>query len=531
MGLGGQRLIATGQQPSVVLPAFADPVVFVRTFWPQFTLYGKQREILYSLRDNYETIVPAGNELGKDFIAGLAVLWFFRSRTPCRIMTTSPESTQLEDVLWGEIRRFISEAKRSLEIEHTHLHLYQIDPHGNRVPKTEVVGRVVKKGESMLGRHAERTEQGEPTTLLVVDEASGCENDPYEKADTWTHRKLVIGNPYPCTNFFFNGTKEGDLPTKRPYYEKLYRKVIKIRAQDSPNVELAEAQIAKGKQPTMETLIPGVVSYPDYLQRRESWEPSRQCVGLDATFYEGESVKLYPPTWLNHAEELYSSLTVTDRVAKGIGIDPAEGGDSTCFAAVDQYGLIELVAVKTPDTSVIKARTLAFMRKHGLNPRQPLNCEKVVFDRGGGGKEHADYLRMEGFPVRTVGFGEAPTPEPQPGQNSVDDQRKQREDRYAYKNRRAELFGRLRRRLDPNHPETMFSFSPNETELRNQLSVFPLVWDDEGRMMLPPKNKKPGSRAVTLVEMVGHSPDEADAVALAVYAMEVSNRNLVVSAF
>ena len=221
------------------------------------------------------------------------------------------------------------------------------------------------------------------------------------------------------------------------------------------------------------------------------------------------------------------------RIATGIGIDPAEGGDSTCFAAVDRYGLIELVAVKTPDTSVIKARTLAFMRKHGLKPERDRDCECVMFDRGGGGKEHADYLRHAGYPVRTVGFGEAPTKDPQPGANSIDERRQEREERYAYKNKRAELFGRLRNRLDPNREGSEFSISPSEVELRKQLSVFPLQWDEEGRMTLPPKNAKPGvkTRSRTLVEMIGHSPDEADAVVLAVYAMEVSNRNLVAKAF
>jgi hypothetical protein len=36
----------------------------------------------------------------------------------------------------------------------------------------------------------------------------------YKAADTWARRKLVIGNPYPCTNFFRTGVKGGDLYAK-----------------------------------------------------------------------------------------------------------------------------------------------------------------------------------------------------------------------------------------------------------------------------------------------------------------------------
>lgn len=41
-----------------------DPIAFVRLVWPKIKLYDKQREILYSVRDNDETVVPAGNMLG-----------------------------------------------------------------------------------------------------------------------------------------------------------------------------------------------------------------------------------------------------------------------------------------------------------------------------------------------------------------------------------------------------------------------------------------------------------------------------------
>src|SRR5205823_573616 len=85
------------------------------------------------------------------------------------------------------------------------------------------------------------------------------------------------------------------------------------------------------------------------------------------------------------------------------------GGDKTAMAAVDELGLIEMVSQRTPDTSVVTGSAVAFVRRHNVPP------EKWFFDRGGGGKEHADRLRSQGWPVPTVAFGEAVSPMPRRG--------------------------------------------------------------------------------------------------------------------
>lgn len=523
----------TDNERSMVLEKWSDPVKFFETFWPHHTLYDKQEEIMYSVRDNFETIVPAGNQLGKDYISAAIILWFLCSRRPSRCVTTSVNSSQLSDVLWNEIKAFLEQAAAPLPIEAIHNTLYQVDDKGHRIPKCHVVAKVVKKEEGMLGLHADRTAKNEPTTLLVVDEASGVDDGPYDKADTWAHRKLVIGNPFPCTNFFYRGVKEGDLESvKGDGSEKLQRKVIKIRAVDSPNVRLGLAQKKNNLPITHEVLIPGILTYATYIQRRATYDKIKQCISLDAEFYEGAENLMFPPDWLNNSETLYQDVP-SHRLALGIGVDPAEGGDSTCWAAVDEYGLIDLVAKKTRDTSVIVEETLAFMRRHGLNPDHFADCRKVCFDRGGGGKQHADRLRKSGYDVRTVGFGEAATKEvPQVGRLSNRGKRSERELRYAYKNKRAEMYGRLRDRMDPTVPETSFAYSPQEQEFRRQLAPIPLQYDGEGRVVLLPKGRRSAnSTELTLTDLIGRSPDEADSVVLAVYAMEVIDGKKRIGAF
>lgn len=306
-----------------------------------------------------------------------------------------------------------------------------------------------------------------------------------------------------------------------------YRKVIKIRAEDSPNVRLALAQLANGIQPTNEEVVPGVVSWREYRRRRTTWDAIRQCIGLDAEFYKGSELLLYPPEWLNNSESAADEL---DRLLKAgairrdakmgrsIGIDPAEGGDKTTMCCCDLWGVLELVSKRTPDTADIVEDAVAFMRKWDVPP------DMVVFDRGGGGKQHADSMRRIGHRgIRTVAFGESVILEPKRGMRSVDDRLDNREERFAYVNRRAQMFGDLRTLLDPglaSDGKRVFAIPGRYTELRRQLAPIPLKHDQEGRLKLPPKNKRtPNSTESTLVDLIGHSPDEADSLVLAIHGL------------
>ena len=84
-----------------------------------------------------------------------------------------------------------------------------------------------------------------------------------------------------------------------------------------------------------------------------------------------------------------------------------------------------------------------------------------------------------------------------------------------YKNRRAEMYGILARLV-----KNGFGIPPDYDELIRQLKVLPKLFDGEGRMYLPPKDKpSEGYRGKTIKQMLGGSPDEADSLVLAVYGM------------
>lgn len=490
-------------------PPILDPVKMVELCWPNIRLYDKQKEILYSVRDNDETFVPAGNGLGKDFISAVVVLWFFSSRRPCKIVTTSVQASQLNDVLWGEIRRLFDSSAVELPLRYNHFKIRQVRGDGTLVGNAELVGQVITQGESLLGRHLARGPNREPRTLAVFDEASGIDSAVYESTDTWAHRKLVIGNPYPCSNFFYHGVKAGDLPRKSGV--GFHRKVIRIPAICSPNIRLSMREIRDGKKPSGKVIIPGVVDYDTYVLRRETWPAIRQSIGLDAEFWEGADTLMYPPEWLDAAERMHAEIDVPRRPTH-IGCDPAEGGDYSCWALIDDFGLVDLIKEQTEDTTKVVDRTIGLMKQHRIDP------ENVLLDRGGGGKEHADRLRREGYNVRTVGFGESVREDRFHSKKGHEQKTEEQEEHYTYKNRRAEMYGLLRSRLNPTS-ERPFALPARYEELRRQLGLMPLLYDGEGRVYLPPKHRMTkSSKTESLYDIIGCSPDEADATVLANYA-------------
>lgn len=188
-----------------------DPLGFARHCWPGSKLYDRQEDIILSVKDNAETFVVAGHQLGKDWIGGLTALWFLLTRHPVRVVTTSVKDDHLM-VLWAEIGRFIDTSevplshKRGGQLVVNHREIKKLV--GGEVCKVSyLIGMVSAKGEGLAGHHA-------PHTLLIVDEASGVDDTVYERASTWAKKILVVGNPYPCHNFFFKAVKGGDIPAK-----------------------------------------------------------------------------------------------------------------------------------------------------------------------------------------------------------------------------------------------------------------------------------------------------------------------------
>lgn len=300
---------------------------------------------------------------------------------------------------------------------------------------------------------------------------------------------------------------------------RYFRKTLQIRAEDAPTVQAG----LRGE----ECDFPGIITMDEYRHRRKTWDDQRQCEGLDARWFVGAAVMLVPEPWWDAAVRVKRpALVPYNPGPRWLGVDPGEGGDPSAWCVIDYYGLLELVSFPTPDTNKVVGFTMDFARKWQVPP------ENIIFDRGGGGKEHADRLRTLQWNVRTVGFGEPVKVEPKRGIRVFGEKRDTVEEKYASVNRRSEMYYDIRMLLECDRethqpirrPPFHVPMSPMTRELKRQLTLIPMDYDNEGRFKLWPKRdakkaQEGETNTKTLLYILGRSPDEADAFALAVFGM------------
>jgi hypothetical protein len=396
------------------------------------------------------------------------------------------------------------------------------DPATNRhYDEHYLIGLVAAQVENFQGHHLAATPDL-PRVLFVFDECSAFSDAFYDAATSQAQRFLALGNPLNTTNFFYRRCKAGDeADVSMP--DRLMRHVIHIDAKDSPNVEMG-LKWRRDRRPGMPpSMVPGVLGWEQYQQRLHTWDTVKRTMRLDGHFYEGQEHLMFPPEWLDASESAWEQAALQARGPCWMGVDVAEGGrDLTAWVVVDRIGVVDVLVAKTPDTAAIPTTTVSLMERHGISSR------RVCFDRGGGGKQLADQLKRQGRPVRTVAFG-----------GSAKDHR-------TYQNRRAEMYGTLREAMRPTRWErapvldehgratggeewTRCMALPTEgddlfhAELREELAMLPLGIGAEGKIFLPPKSRSTGARNLrqkTIEEIIGRSPDRADALALAVWARD-----------
>ena len=504
-------------------------------FWPRLRLAPYQCEILESVRDHAETWVHSANKMGKSFVAALAAVWWFGTRRG-RVIVTARSGRHLKLVLWPEIKHLFHSAQveaddrtRRFDFRFRQLDEFVCWPpgeYGKSDSRYYIAGLLQNEEESFQGLHLPTLDDGTPTVLAIVDEASNQERWLYDAISSYAHRILEIGNPTVAAGRFYEICRAGD--QRLPGGSRLFRKVIHVSGERSPNVTAgrswaAEPTATRDERPR--TIIPGILSYEQFLERQANWPAYQVRTRLMGQFPDESAGHLFPGEWLDAAQRL-GRLLEAHRLRSGgarraerpfaLGIDVSQGGgDLTAWVVLGRYGVRKVLVRETPNTAEIAGQTIRLMRAFRIAPAW------AAFDAGGGGKQIADLLRDRGFEeLLDVTFGAA-----------ADDPRK-------YKNRRAELYGELHEALAPRRRverllATPFeqwprgarclALPPGDAQLREDLAVLPLLRDAEGRLRLPPKDapaRQHGSRRERSVRELlgGRSPDRGDALALAWFA-------------
>lgn len=378
----------------------ADPESFSRSILQQ-TLFDRQAEIVRAVRDHRSVAVKACHASGKTFAAAILVLWWLFRYPEAIAVTTAPTWTQVEKLIWGEIKQALRQSRcRFPEPLTTELNLG---------PKRYALGISTTESVRFQGIHA-------ANVLIVVDEAPGIRADIWEGIDGieagGNVRIVLLGNPtVPSGPFYHAFTRD-----RASWCTQT------ISAFDTPNLKglTVESLLAMTPDELDQAADPHFITRrwaAKYIRRWGVNHPKVQARVLGA-FPREDAGTLIPLDWIERAQQTSYDLKTTPRGRKQAGIDIAgPGEDETVVAITQERELIELHCFPGADP---RGEVLAALRPH----KSELSLVNV--DSIGLGYYFARHIQDAGFPVQDINVGEA----------AVNDE--------AFANLKAELYWNLR---------------------------------------------------------------------------------------
>lgn len=423
-----------------------------------------QQRIMNSVRDNRRTAVPSCHGAGKSFISARIAAWWLSRFKPGEafVVTSAPTGRQVRAILWREIGRAHSKGNLAGKTNQTE---WWMPIEGS---KDEMVAFGMKPSDydptAFQGIHARYV-------LVIFDEACGIPTALWEAADSLISndesRFLAIGNPDDPKSEFANVCKPGSGWS-----------VIHISAYDTPNLtgeqvpELMK-HVLVGKLWVEEKLRKWGVNNPLYISKVLGQFPLVADDGL------------IPAAWITAAQERNLEPETEDekKIAAEtwkteLGVDVGGGGDKNIVAK--KWGPIVRVIRRDqePNTMVSCGKLINDIRETGAT------LAKV--DEIGIGRGMAERAVELDAPVLGVNVGSAP------------------KDKESFVNLRAEGYWLLRERFQ----EGQMDIDPNDDDLAGQLAEIKFKRSSSGKIQIESKDemKRRGL----------HSPDDADAVMLAV---------------
>lgn len=199
--------IALVQQRARKRQYVEDPVLWAQEYLG-IQLWSKQREILYTVRDNRKTAVAAGHGVGKSFVAAVLMAWWIdvhplgadeTGAPQTFVASTAPFSDQISAILWNNLRILHALSKARFDdgkVDHA-LPGYIT---GENKWKTND-GLIIGQGRKPPDNQTDSGYQGLHATYLLAigDEAAGLGADMIDALGNITtgphNRLLLIANP------------------------------------------------------------------------------------------------------------------------------------------------------------------------------------------------------------------------------------------------------------------------------------------------------------------------------------------------
>ncbi len=430
----------------------ADPVAFCRdvlgvtsaTRRSSGELY--QFSVLADVAHEPRVAVRSGHGVGKSAIDAWAALWWLMSRPLSRVVVLAPEySRQVRAILFSEMRKWARRAAVQLPVQVLASRAL-VEGFGEEWSATGM--STAGDPDRIEGFHAEGG------VLVICDETKGIPQDAFDAAQgalsgLEDSRLLVTSVP--------GGAGAG------PFWNACVRDAARWVVHPIPS-------------PDSSLVLPGWVA-----DRAADWgvgSPLYQTRVLGEFAEVGEGV-LFPLPLLEAAAERVPPADAEAPVGLGVDVARSVAGDLNCIALLERGRLRVLRTWRSPDLMTTTAKVVQTLAETGSG--------QLAVDVGGPGGGVADRLQELGYQVQAVHFGGAA------------------EEATRFRNRRAELFWRLREALERGTVAL-----PNDDAVRADLSAIRYMFTSAGQIQIESKDE--------CRRRLGRSPDRADALALALAA-------------
>lgn len=454
-----------------------DPVGYARDVL-SVDWWSKQQEIAQALlTPPYRVLVKACHSVGKTYLGGSLVNWWFDSFNPGLTLTTAPTDRQVQDLLWKEVRgqrrqRGGFPGPRVSRLESSPDHFAH--------------GFTARDGDAFQGHHSEHT-------LIVFDEAVGVAPIFWETAESMFegkgHAWLAIFNPTDTSS--------------QAYLEELSGNwhVISMSSLEHPNI-LAELQGEPAPYPgalRLERLNDRLKAWcqPVVGQRKFTdieWPPGSGEYLRPGPIAEARLLGRWPSTATNGVwseavwtEAEQSTIVEADEPVE-IGCDVARFGDDFTSIHV-RRGPMSLHhetanGMATNETAGRLKQLAALWGDHAGMEARSVVCKIDDDGVGGGVVDNADGYNFS--PISSAS-------------KAIESE--------GYPNRRSELWFALSEKAAQGQLSVAKLPADTRRELRRQAMAPTWKLDSQGRRVVEPKDETK--------KRIKRSPDDMDAANLA----------------
>lgn len=523
---------------------------YVELQWPDAVLDDWQWDILESLFDlTIRRVFVKGNTgCGKGAAAGIACCTYFHIWNDAKIIITRDSVRTAQKIAFGEVDKWWRKMRFKPPGKLLTSGVFDNNQHSISLANPQHI-------EGFRGAHS-------PHVLFWFDEATAPNlEDKYKLANTQAKKFLALSNPSTLSGTFRDSFPAVE-PDKTQTIIDQYGNTrcitvsgwectnVKEKCLEQPVAPIGGIKIADNYYPhgspiaaddfeKVQPRIPGQTCYDEFMALLNDADPLIRNVYALGKFPDQDPDKqVILPDWLIEPVKFWTrwnrlclrareqfhilALKLLEQIlpVEGFGLDVAASrfGDASVLAVGGRYGIRAIHECQFSDTQQTMSWVLETANSHGVDLEQGI--VPIAIDWGGGyGNAVGDPLKKRNVNVIEI-HGNA--------SSNLDSKK--------YANKRAELYGEAARRLDPAGDFRMMPFAlPDNQRLKAELVAPEKIYagHDGEKYYITPKGRR-GSDAnyngKTLHEILGRSPDRADAVVYCLCALRSQRRRQLIVA-